>query len=131
MEKSIERLSKIADINLVSLKNSLSKDQRIADLIVIVKDKISSLPINISYKSNTDLVLYVCKLVENVIFKKDKVDKKEIVISILRPVLGLSEIEIKIVEDIIEFLHSNNLIQKIKKSKKISSWFQKKSSCIL
>jgi len=130
MEKSIERLNKVADIDLVSLKNSLVKDQRIADLSIIVKDKIASLPPNVSYKNNTELVLYVCKLVENVICKKDGLNKKDLVINILKPLLGLTEPESKLTGDIIEFLHSNGLIQKIKNVKKIKNsivaWFKKK-----
>ena len=41
MEKSVERLNKVADVDLISLKNSLVKDQRIADLNNVVKDKIA------------------------------------------------------------------------------------------
>jgi hypothetical protein len=130
MEKSIERLNKVADIDLVSLKNSLVKDQRIADLSIIVKDKIASLPPNVSYKNNNELILYVCKLVENVICKKDGLNKKDLVINILRPLLSLNDAEVKLMGDVIEFLHSNGLIQKIKNVKKIKnsiiSWFKKK-----
>ena len=50
MEKSVERLGKVADVDLISFKHSLVKDQRIADLNIIVKDKIASLPPNVSYK---------------------------------------------------------------------------------
>jgi len=130
MEKSIERLNKVADVDLVSLKNSLVKDQRIADLSIIVKDKIASLPPNVSYKNNNELILYVCKLVENVICKKDGLNKKDLVINILRPLLSLNDAEVKLMGDVIEFLHSNGLIQKIKNVKKIKnsiiSWFKKK-----
>jgi len=130
MEKSIERLNKVADVDLISLKNSLVKDQRIADLSIIVKDKIASLPPNVSYKNNTELILYVCKLVENVICKKDGLNKKDLVINILRPLLGLNDAEVKLTGEIIEFLHSNGLIQRIKQVKKLKnsiiSWFKKK-----
>ena len=130
MEKSIERLNKVADVDLVSLKNSLVKDQRVADLSIIVKDKIASLPPNVSYKNNSELILYVCKLVENLICKKDGLNKKDLVINILRPLLGLTDAESKLTGEIIEFLHSNGLIQKIKNVKKIKnsivSWFKKK-----
>lgn len=130
MEKSIERLNKVADVDLISLKNSLVKDQRIADLSAIVKDKIASLPPNVSYKNNTELILYVCKLVENVINKKDGLNKKDLVINILRPLLGLTDAEVKLTGEIIEFLHSNGLIQRIKQVKKLKSsiisWFKKK-----
>lgn len=130
MEKSLERLSKVADVDLVSFKNSLIKDQRVADLNIIVKDKIASLPPNVSYKNNNELILYVCKLVENVVCKKDNINKKDLVISILRPLLALNDVEAKLTGDIIEFLHSNSMIHKIKQVKKIKSsvvsWFKKK-----
>jgi hypothetical protein len=130
MEKSIERLGKVADVNLVTMKNSLIKDQRIADLNIVVKDKLASLPPNVSYKNNTEFILYVCKLVENVISKADGMNKKELVLNILRPLLGLNDAESKVAGEIIEFLHSNGLIQAIKKTKKfknsVISWLKKK-----
>lgn len=130
MEKSVERLSKVADVDLVSLKNSLVKDQRIADLNIIVKDKIASLPAGVSYKNNNELILYVCKLVENVVCKKDGLNKKDLVINILRPLLALNDAEAKLTGDIIEFLHSNGMIHKIKQVKKLKNsviaWFKKK-----
>jgi hypothetical protein len=130
MEKSVERLSKVVDVDLVSLKNSLVKDQRVADLNIIVKDKISSLPTGVSYKNNNELILYVCKLVENVVCKKDNINKKDLVINILRPLLALNDAEAKLTGDIIEFLHSNGMIHKIKQVKKLKNsviaWFKKK-----
>lgn len=130
MEKSVERLSKIVDVNLVTMKNSLIKDQRIADLNIVVKDKLASLPPSISYKNNSEFILYVCKLVENVVCKADGLNKKELVINILKPLLNLNDAECKVVGEIIEFLHSNGMIQVIKKTKKIKnciiSWLKKK-----
>lgn len=130
MEKSVERLNKVADVDLISLKNSLIKDQKISDLSIVVKDKIASLPPNISYKNNTELILYVCKLVENVIVKKDAINKKDLVISILKPLVGLNDTEAKLTGEIIDFLHSNGLIQRVKQVKKIKnsivSWIKKK-----
>jgi len=130
MEKSVERLSKVVDVDLVSLKNSLVKDQRVADLNIVVKDKIASLPPGVSYKNNNELILYVCKLVENVVCKKDGLNKKDLVINILRPLLALNDAEAKLTGDIIEFLHSNGMIHKIKQVKKLKNsviaWFKKK-----
>ena len=130
MEKSVERLVKIADPSLVSFKNSIVKDLKINDLIAVVRDAFTNLPQNVSYKQNTEFILYCCKLVENFITKKDGVNKKEIVIQILKTILGLTEPEVKVVDGIIEFLHSNKMRSKIKLSKKfingVGSWFKKK-----
>lgn len=130
MEKSSERLEKFTDVNLITIKNSLVKDQKSNDLIVVVKDKLQSLPPNVIYKTNTEFILYVCKLVENVILKSDGVNKKELVLKIMREVIGCNDAECKLVGEIIEFLHSNGMIQKIKVVKKfknsVLSWIKKK-----
>ena len=78
MEKSSECLEKFTDVNLITIKNSLVKDQKSNDLIIVVKDKLQSLPPNLLlYKTNSEFILYVCKLVENLILKSDGVNKKE------------------------------------------------------
>ena len=105
MEKSSERLEKFTDVNLITIKNSLVKDQKSNDLIIVVKDKLQSLPTNINYKTNTEFILYICKLVENVILKSDGVNKKELVLKIMREVVGCNDAECKLVGEIIEFLH--------------------------
>ena len=130
MEKSTERLEKFTDVNLITIKNSLVKDQKSNDLIIVVKDKLQSLPPNVVYKTNTEFILYVCKLVENVILKSDGVNKKELVLNIMRTIVGCNDAECKLVGEIIEFLHSNGMIQKIKVVKKfknsVLSWIKKK-----
>jgi len=130
MDTSIERLSKIADPSLVNFKNSIIKDQKVNDLTSLVKTSLQNLPSNISYKQNSEFILYVCKLIENYIFKVDKLNKKEIVINILRSVLSLTDAECKMADGIIEFLHQNGMIHQVKVSKKInksiSNWVKKK-----
>ena len=83
-----------------------------------------------NYKTNTEFILYICKLVENVILKSDGVNKKELVLKIMREVVGCNDAECKLVGEIIEFLHSNGMIQKIKVVKKfknsVLSWMKKK-----
>ena len=118
------------------MKNSLVKDQKTNDLIVVVKDKLQYLPPNLLlYKTNTEFILYVCKLVENVILNSDGVNKKELVLKIMREVVGGNDIECKLVGKIIEFLHSNNMIQKIKVVKKfknsVLSWIKKRCCNII
>ena len=106
MEKSTERLKKFTDVKLITIKNSLVKDQKSNDLIVVVKDKLHSLPPNLLlYKTNSEFILYVCKLVENVILKSVGVNKKELVLNIMRTIVGCNDAECKLVGEIIEFLH--------------------------
>ena len=121
--ESISRLSKFGDVSLISLKNNLVKDQKMSDLVIVVREKVNSLPKEKSYKTDVEIVLYVCKLVENFILKSDNVSKKEFVIQILCSVLCLDLNEIEICKGMIDFLWNNQLILKTKISKVVKNEF--------
>jgi len=131
LENHLHRLNKIIDPNLIKLKYSLAKDQKVNDLILLAKTTLQNLPSCVSYKTNSEFILYICKLVENYITKDEKFQKRDVVITILKSVLGtLTDAEIKAIENIIEFLHQNGMINPIKLVKKlnvsISGWLKKK-----
>ena len=48
-------------------------------------------------------MLYVCKLVEAFFIKKDKVDKKQVVLDIMKAVFNHNDTELKLVSTTIEF----------------------------
>jgi len=129
-DKAVERLSTISTPALISVKNSLVKNQKQDDILLIVKDKLAGLSNPQQYKLCNDFLLYVCKLVEAFFVKKDKADKKQVVLDIMRAVFGHNDTELKLVSTAIEFLFSNGLISKVKMSKSlkhsISNWFKKK-----
>jgi hypothetical protein len=129
-DKAVERLSSISTPALISVKNSIVKNQKQDDILLIVKDKLAGLSNPQQYKLCNDFLLYVCKLVEAFFVKKDKADKKQVVLDIMRAVFGHNDTELKLVSTAIEFLFSNGLISKVKMSKSlkhsISNWFKKK-----
>jgi hypothetical protein len=129
-DKAVERLSTISTPALISVKNSLVKNQKQDDILLIVKDKLAGLSNPQQYKLCNDFLLYVCKLVEAFFVKKDKADKKQVVLDIMRAVFGHNDTELKLVSTAVEFLFSNGLISKVKMSKSlkhsISNWFKKK-----
>ncbi len=129
-DKAIERLNAISSPTLISVKNSVVKNQKQDDILLIVKDKIAGLSNPQQYKFCNDFLLYVCKLVEAFFVKKDKADKKQVVLDIMRAVFGHNDTELKLVSTAIEFLFSNGLITKIKLSKSLKhsvcNWFKKK-----
>ena len=131
VEKAVERLSNISSPELISVKNSIVKNQKIDDILVIVKDRLAGLTTPSQYKFCNDFLTYVCKLVEAYITKKDKVDKKQVVLDIMRSAFGLTEIELKQISIAVEFLCSNGLINKIKISKSVKhtvlNFFKKKN----
>ena len=131
MSDSTARIEKSVDLSLIKPKNQLLKAQKLNDLINIVKQKVSEFPASHNLKSCQEFLLMVCNLVEEIVKKSDKINKKELVINVLKSVLVLSEAESKLVDASIEFLWSNDLIQKIPSSKKAVKWLKKKGACFL
>jgi len=129
-DKAVERLSTISTPALISVKNSLVKNQKQDDILLIVKDKLAGLSNPQQYKLCNDFLLYVCKLVEAFFVKKDKADKKQVVLDIMRAIFGHNDTELKLVSTAVEFLFSNGLISKVKLSKSlkhsVTNWFKKK-----
>lgn len=131
MSDSTARIEKSVDLSLIKPKNQLLKAQKLNDLINIVKQKVSEFPASHNLKSCQEFLLMVCNLVEEIVKKSDKINKKELVINVLKSVLVLSDAESKLVDASIEFLWSNDLIQKIPSSKKAVKWLKKKGACFL
>ena len=65
------------------------------------------------------ILLFVCKIVEEVVVKSDKVNKKDFVIYLFKALFSLNDIESKAIGSSVDFLWSNGLISKIKTSKKL------------
>jgi len=114
------------NIDLVNPKNILKKQQLVQDLLVHLRAKIQEYPATHNLKGCSEFVLYVCKVVENVVVKKQKIDKKQLVLDVFKILFSLQPPEILVLDASIEFLHSNGLISKVKIVKKIKSWFEKK-----
>ncbi len=131
MSDSTARIEKSVDLTLIKPKNQLLKAQRLNDLINIVKLKVVEFPVSHNLKVCQEFLLMVCNLVEEIVKKSDKINKKELVINVLKSVLSLTEPETKVVDASIEFLWGNGLIQKVPSTKKAVRWLKKKGSCFL
>lgn len=125
---SVDRLSSKIDVDLINPKNNLLKVQKYADVMALLKLKIAEYPPSHILKQCTEFLLYVCKVVENIIIKSDKVNKKEFVTDLYKALFGLNDPECKLLSSSIDFLHSNNMISKIKNSKKLWSCLKKSIS---
>lgn len=131
MSDSNARIEKTVDLTLIKPKNQLLKAQRLNDLINIVKQKALEFPVSHNLKVCQEFLLMVCNLVEEIVKKSDKINKKELVINVLKSVLSLNEPESKVVDASIEFLWGNGLIQKVASTKKAVRWLKKKGACFL
>jgi DNA replication initiation complex subunit (GINS family) len=100
---------------LVVPKNELAKRLTAAKIVSQIVKALQDLPSTdlTDLKINPELINYICNLVENLVTKKLKLDKKKIVLDVLTKLIpNLTEQEKKVISDIVEFLHANNLINK-------------------
>ena len=116
---SVDRLASKINVDLINPKNNLLKSQKFSDILALLKLKIAEYPPNHVLKLCSEFLLYVCKIVENVIVKSDKVNKKEFVTDLFKQLFALNDPECKLLGNSIDFLWSNGLISKIKTSKKL------------
>lgn len=125
---SVDRLSSKIDVDLINPKNNLLKVQKFADVLALLKQKITEYPPTHILKQCNEFLLYVCKIVENLIVKADKVNKKDFVIDLFKALFGLNDIECKVLGSSIDFIHSNGMISKVKTSKKLWACVKKRVS---
>lgn len=128
---SVARLEKVVDLNLIKPKNALLKSQRFNDLLVVLRQKIAEYPTTHNLKVCQEFLLYVTKIVEELVKKADGINKKELVINLFKALFSLNDSEVKVLDASIEFLWSNGLICKISSSKKALRWLRKKAECLL
>lgn len=117
---------------------STAKKHAISELTISnIVEKFKVIPNLQNLKMNSDLLSAICNAVENIeteAHKLDKkIDKKEIVMSILQQLFVLNPQEVDITSKMIDFLCENKMVKKIEKTtigkvkKYLPSFFSKKS----
>jgi len=105
---------------------------RLSELSKGIIAKVQAMPDLHELKLDLDIILYVCNIIENKIKQNEtkSIDKKKIVVDIIQKCTPLNPPEVLILNKMIEFLHSNHLIQKVSKiektGSKIFNWALKK-----
>lgn len=103
-----------SSLALVAVQPNLASDIKRQEIIKQIQDRITELNLRLpDYKNNTEFVLLVLNLIEHLVKKKHKIDKKKLAVHILSTLLNLTAQEISALETNIEFLHSNNMIKKV------------------
>ena len=117
---------------LLDYKNELNTHVVKNNLIDKIAEKINKIPKHhAELRLNPELILLVCNIVENTINKSDKVSKKDVVIDVLKQINHITcENDINLLGSLIEFLHSNDKIKKVKLLRKATfytiDWLKKK-----
>ena len=127
-------MEELPNPDLVIFKNVLHKNKTENDIMNIILKKVSLLNDDLKkYKFDGEFLLYICNLVEHLV-GSNKFDKKKLVLNIVGSIFNLNLNETEVISNLIEFLHSNNLIKKIEKKaddfflQKLNSIFPKKKA---
>jgi hypothetical protein len=104
--------------NIIVPKYDLLTNIKFNKLVEFIIKEVQNIPEYTHHKNNLELIKLICNLIENKVVKKDKLDKKLIVIEGLKRVFNLVEDEIKNLDGFIEFLHQNKKIKKLSYLKK-------------
>ena len=95
------------DLSLIPLKSNLLQDWKFLEVKAKIIERLTHLKLNDGkYKTDSEFLVLVANLIENLIFKKDKISKKELAIDIINTLFGLSSEEEQVIANNINFIHS-------------------------
>jgi hypothetical protein len=77
-------------------------------------------------KNNYGSISRACQLIENLVKKKDKIDKLELVVTVFGKLFpGLSATDIILIKDAVHFVLDSKLIKKVSSRKQLYSYLRK------
>lgn len=104
----------MSDLSIIPLKNSLAVDAKRIEVKSKIIERIRTLGLNLEqYRTSNELLLLVLNLIEYLVVKKDKIDKKALAIEIINDIFQMNNQEKQAVADNIEFLWVNKAIKKV------------------
>lgn len=116
---------------IIPAKNHLFKSLRVNEIKDAVIKRIQSFPNYQQYKNDVEFLLLVCNMLEHLVNKGEKINKKETLIEIYKQTFAaLTPDEQKAIEQNVEFLWNNKKIKKVSYYKlfktAIWEWVKKK-----
>lgn len=121
----------MADLAIIPIKNGLFTDFRLNEVRDTIVKRLTELRmIESKYKLDNEFLTLLVNMIEHLVLKKDKINKKELALGVMRDFFGASEDDLEIIGKNIEYLHSNKVIRKVSYWKLFKAglceWFFKK-----
>jgi len=118
-------------LDLIPIKNNILKEVRFNEVKHIIIARIHELKlIENRFLKDPEWVSYVMNIIEHLVTKRDGIDKKELLFSIAKEVLGASPSDLEALEKSMIFLLSNKAIKKVSYYKMfktgVCEWFSKR-----
>lgn len=121
----------MSELQIIPLRNNLLIDYKYTETKNKIITRLNELYLcDAKYKNDNQLLNLICELIEHLVIKKDKINKKDLAIDIYVAIFSLTDDEKKVLENNINFLWSNQMIKKVSIYKLfktgIKEWFRKK-----
>jgi hypothetical protein len=100
-------------LDVIQARNHLASDLKFNEAKEKILKRIEEFPNIQKYRNDIEFLLLVCNLIEHLIIKKDKVDKKELLLDIYKKVFNVDSGEISSLSKNIDFLLANGKIKKV------------------
>ena len=103
------------DLSVIDLKNNILKENLTNTIKSKIINRINELQLNLSaLKLDVEFLLMICSMIEHLVQRIDKINKKDLLNSILKELLPeLTEEELLYINKNVEFLHQNKKIKKV------------------
>jgi len=102
------------NLEIIPLRSNLLNNYKYIQTKTQIIDRIEKLHLNdIKFKSDSEMLVLVCNLIEHLITKKDGISKIDLVLDIYRHLYGVLPDEEAVIKSNINFVHSNKMIKKV------------------
>lgn len=121
----------MSELSVISLKNNLFSDFREDQIKKTIIARLQELNMTQSkYKLDAEFLTFLTNLIEYLVEKKDKIDKKKLAVDIMREIFGATDEELDLIKRNIDYLHSNKVIKRVSYYKLFKTafceWFKRK-----
>ena len=121
----------MSDLSVITIKNGLFTDFRWNEVKLAIVKRLGDLNmINLKYKLDNEFLTLLTNLIEYLVVKKDKINKKELALEIMKDYFSATDEDLEIIGINIEYLHNNRVIKKVSFWKLFKAgfceWFKKK-----
>lgn len=122
----------MSDLSVITIKNGLFTDFRWNEVKLAIVKRLTELNmINLKYKLDNEFLTLLTNLIEYLVVKKDKINKKELALEIMKDYFSATDEDLEIIGKNIEYLHNNKVIKKVSFWKLFKTgfteWFRKKA----
>jgi hypothetical protein len=105
----------MADLSIIPLKNNLLVDATFQTVKAQIITRINELGItDAKYKNDSEFLALICNLIEHLIHKKDKINKRDLALDIISTLFNVSAEDREALGKNIDFLCSQkNLVRRV------------------